>query len=92
MYDFIYDVTKSIKISSSESVFDRWLKNEPNSENTAPKISPYLGSGSDHMAFLQRAGVPCIDQAFIRDKVICFLSNLKEFTRPLVIHYFSKIE
>ena len=71
MYDFIYDVTKSIKISSSESVFERWLKNEPNSENTASKISPYLGSGSDHMAFLQRAGVPCIDQAFIRDKVIC---------------------
>jgi hypothetical protein len=29
-----------------------------------------MGSGSDHLAFLQRAGVPCIDQRFIRDNVI----------------------
>ncbi len=33
-------------------------------------ISPFLGSGSDHMAFLQRAGIPCIDQKFGREKVI----------------------
>jgi hypothetical protein len=33
------------------------------------RINPYMGSGSDHLAFLQRAGVPCIDQRFIRDNV-----------------------
>ena len=29
-----------------------------------------MGSGTDHLAFLQRAGVPCIDQRFIRDNVL----------------------
>lgn len=37
MYDFIYDVTRSIRMTSNETVFERWLKNEPNSDNTAPK-------------------------------------------------------
>lgn len=35
-----------------------------------------MGSGSDHLAFLQRAGVPCIDQRFIRDNVTTFKFNL----------------
>lgn len=29
-----------------------------------------MGSNSDHMAFLQRAGISCIDQKFVANKVI----------------------
>ena len=33
-------------------------------------INPNMGSNSDHMAFLQRAGISCIDQKFVANKVI----------------------
>ena len=33
------------------------------------RISPYLGSGSDHMSFLQRVGIPCVEQSIMRNKV-----------------------
>lgn len=41
------------------------------------RISPYLGSGSDHMPFLQRIGIPCIDQWFERNSV-----KNKNFQKP----------
>ena len=82
LYDFLYDVTKSIKQTESESVFDRWLKNDPNKDKTEPKISPYLGSGSDHMSFLQKVGVPCVEQYFARDKTNKFFSNMDPSNYP----------
>lgn len=69
LYDLIYDVTKAIKQTPDETIFDRWVRNDPNSTPKGPKISPYLGSGSDHMPFLQRLGIPCVDQIFVRDRV-----------------------
>lgn len=66
--EMLYTITKSISINENETVYDRWLLNNPNRETQLPHINPFLGSGSDHMAFLQRAGVPCIDQKFGRPK------------------------
>jgi hypothetical protein len=37
LYDFIYDVTKSIKQTSTETVFDRWFKNDPNPKPNGPR-------------------------------------------------------
>ena len=36
LFDFIHDVAKTIPYNSMETVFDRWLKNEPNKDQTAP--------------------------------------------------------
>lgn len=47
LFDLIFNVTKSIDIEPNESVYDRWLKNDPNSDGTAPNISPHMGAGSD---------------------------------------------
>lgn len=66
--EMLFKVAKEIKLSANESVYDRWLVNDVNKETGLPNISPFLGSGSDHMAFLQRAGVPCMDQKFGRKK------------------------
>ena len=32
-------------------------------------LSPYLGAGSDHAAFAQLVGLPCIDQTYTRERV-----------------------
>lgn len=67
-FDLLYNITKKINIDDKTTVFDRWIDNSPNVDDTSiPRINPYMGSGSDHIAFLQRAGVPCIDQRFIRN-------------------------
>ena len=51
LFDLIFNITKLIDVSSNETVFDRWRKNEPNSDNTAPFISSYMGGGSDFAGF-----------------------------------------
>ena len=38
-----------------------------------------MGSGSDHMAFLQRAGIPCVDQKVGRPKVSILVSCFIDF-------------
>lgn len=68
LFDFVFDVTKQIRVTPSESVFDRWLKNNPNEQKTEPDISPYLGAGSDHAAFAQLVGLPCVDQTYTKEK------------------------
>ena len=66
--EILFSLTKKIKVSSNESAYDRWLANDKDKETGLPNISPFLGSGSDHMAFLQRAGIPCMDQKVGRKK------------------------
>ncbi|CAF0930021.1 unnamed protein product [Brachionus calyciflorus] len=82
LFDFIFEVAKNIKQTSNETVFDRWLKNDPNSDKTEPKVSPYLGSGSDHMSFLQKVGVPCVEQYFARDKTNKYFKNMDSSSYP----------
>lgn len=82
LYDLIYDVTKSVVQSGDETVFDRWLKNDPNKDKTEPVISPYLGSGSDHMSFLQKVGIPCVEQYFARDKRNQYFTNMDSSSYP----------
>jgi hypothetical protein len=36
LVDVIYEVTKSIKLDGDETVYDRWLKYEPNEETNKP--------------------------------------------------------
>ena len=36
LVDLIYDVTKSIPLNDKETVYDRWLKYEPNEETNKP--------------------------------------------------------
>ena len=36
VYDLIYEVAKSIKMNSEESIFDRWLKNDPDTNSELP--------------------------------------------------------
>jgi len=36
LYDFIFDTIKTIKFAPNESVYDRWLKNNPNDDKTGP--------------------------------------------------------
>ncbi len=38
VYDLIYDVTKSIKMNANESIYDRWLKNDPDSYKNRPLL------------------------------------------------------
>lgn len=76
LFDMLYNVTKLININENTTVYDRWLQNNPDSTNEFPSINPFLGSGSDHMAFLQRAGIPCIDQKFGRKKKkVCLVAE-----------------
>ena len=82
LYDLIYDVTKSVVQTGDETVFDRWLKNDPNKDKTEPVISPYLGSGSDHMSFLQKVGIPCVEQYFARDKRNQYFTNMDSSSYP----------
>ncbi|RNA10101.1 N-acetylated-alpha-linked acidic dipeptidase 2 isoform X2, partial [Brachionus plicatilis] len=68
LHKLLVEVTKNIRYDDKLSIFDRWLENNPNEDGTWPKINSNLGSGSDHAVFLQRLGIPCIDQKFVRYK------------------------
>lgn len=68
LHQLLFEVTKNIQYNKKLSIFDRWLENNPNENYTHPKISSNMGSGSDHAVFLQKLGVPCIDQKFVRNK------------------------
>lgn len=68
LHQLLYEVTKNIKLNDKLSIFDRWLENNPNENNTLPRINSNMGSGSDHAVFLQILGIPCIDQKFVRNK------------------------
>ena len=85
LFQLILNVTKSVHIdeNSTETVFDRWLKNEPNSDRTQPLISPYMGSGSDFSSFQQKVGLPCIDQLFVRNAKDPLFRNTELTTYPL---------
>lgn len=37
LHNLILDVTQSVRQTANESAFDRWLKNDPNSDKSAPK-------------------------------------------------------
>ena len=67
LHDLMYDVTKHIYIENDVTVYDRWYVNEPKGLN--PNIISHIGSGSDHSNFLQRAGIPCIDNRIVRSSV-----------------------
>lgn len=71
LHGFLYDVAKTIQVAGSkQSVFERWLQNEPDKNNLSqPWINPNLGSSSDHTAFAQRAGVACMDIRLVRNNV-----------------------
>ena len=70
LHNLLFDTTKNIRVGNSEtSVYNRWLENSPNEASTFPKINSIMGSNSDHTAFLQRAGIPCIDHRFVRKSV-----------------------
>ena len=56
-------------MTENETVYDRWLKNDPDETNSMPRINSNMGANSDHAMFLQRAGVPCIDQKFVANNV-----------------------
>ena len=56
-------------MNENETVYDRWLKNDPDETNSVPRINSNMGANSDHAMFLQRAGVPCIDQKFVANNV-----------------------
>ena len=38
LFDFIYEIAKSIKQTATETIFDRWFKNEANWDRTAPRL------------------------------------------------------
>lgn len=82
LFDFIYDVTKSIQMNSNETIYDRWLKNDPDSYKNAPLISPHIGASSDYAGFIQKVGIPCIEQTFIRDKKNPLFKNIEIGTYP----------
>ena len=42
-------------------------------------INPYLGAGSDYVAFVQKAAIPAIDQLYIRNKVRFILKRFHYF-------------
>ena len=44
LYDFIFDTIKSIHFTPSESVYDRWLLNNPNEDKTEPRYSHFTFS------------------------------------------------
>lgn len=69
LHSVIKNVTKTIQYDDRISVYDRWLENNPNNNKTEPRVFSLMGSNSDHTAFLQRAGIPCIDHRFVRDSV-----------------------
>ncbi|CAF0877194.1 unnamed protein product [Brachionus calyciflorus] len=68
LHKLLFQITKNIKYNQNLSVFDRWKQNDPNEDGTEPRVNSNMGSGSDHANFLQRLGIPCIDQKFVRDK------------------------
>jgi hypothetical protein len=35
LYDLIFDVIKSIEVAPNESVFDRWVQNDPDPSNVS---------------------------------------------------------
>jgi len=37
LFDVIFDIAKSLKFSSEETVFERWFKNDPNSDQVSPR-------------------------------------------------------
>ena len=37
LFDLIFNVTKSIKQTSNETVFERWLQNDPDTNKQFPK-------------------------------------------------------
>ncbi|XP_065943873.1 N-acetylated-alpha-linked acidic dipeptidase 2 [Magallana gigas] len=65
MQSVVYDATKKVLNPDNtdtqfKTVYDKWLHAFPNSDKTQPRILG-LGTGSDHAAFIQRAGLPSID-------------------------------
>lgn len=60
-----------MKINCYLGKFDFSIKKQTNSKSSIfeIRINPYMGSNSDHMGFLQRAGIPCIDNKFINNRV-----------------------
>lgn len=83
LFELLFNVTKSIEIAPGESVFNRWIKNAPNADNTAPNIKPHMGSGSDHAGFQQQIGLPCIEQNMVRNKDNVLFINTELTTYPL---------
>ena len=37
LYNMLYEVTKAIDVDINESVFDRWVKSDPEEDKTLPK-------------------------------------------------------
>uniref|UniRef100_A0A8W8I1Q9 Aminopeptidase NAALADL1 n=1 Tax=Magallana gigas TaxID=29159 RepID=A0A8W8I1Q9_MAGGI len=65
MQSVVYDATKKVLNPDNtdtqfKTVYDKWLHAFPNSDKSQPRILG-LGTGSDHAAFIQRAGLPSID-------------------------------
>jgi len=41
LFEFIFDTSKAIRFSNGDTVYERWMKNDPNADNTAPKYKFY---------------------------------------------------
>ncbi len=83
LHELIFNVTKSIEIEPNVSLYERWLENDINSDKTVPNLSPHMGSGSDHAAFQQKIGIPCIDQNMVRKKNDPLFIDTELTTYPL---------
>ena len=68
----LYDITNSIKNPSSSeiahgrnTVYDTWLYNTPDPNYPQLPLINGIGSGSDFVGFMQKAGVACFDIGYV---------------------------
>ena len=68
----IVEATKDITspVNEEESYYDFWKNWAEAGDEFNPKVSPFVGAGSDHATFLYYAGVPVVDIAFLEDTKI----------------------
>ena len=66
------DATKDVTSpqNDNESYYDFWKNWSEAGDDFKPKVSPFVGSGSDHATFLFYAGVPVLDITFIEDEKV----------------------
>jgi hypothetical protein len=68
----IVEATKDVTspVNDEESYYDFWKDWSDAGEDFNPKVSPFVGAGSDHASFLYYTGIPVVDIAFLEDTKI----------------------
>ncbi|XP_069118842.1 N-acetylated-alpha-linked acidic dipeptidase 2-like [Argopecten irradians] len=70
MYHATYEATKKVINPNPETgdelrtVYDKWLRTYPRSDQSKPAFG-VLGSSSDHAAFVQLVGIPCLMSFYV---------------------------